>query len=68
MILMAGVIVMILVAMSYASNILNLKVAQNEFDGNKQFMATTGQQLDDIAWTIGRTQTITYKQVWHIKV
>jgi len=60
MILMAGAIVMILVAIGYANNIINLKVAQNEFDGNKQFMATTGQQLDDIAWTIGRTQTITY--------
>ncbi len=60
MILTAAAIVMILVAMSYANNILNIKVAENEFDGNKQFMQTTGQQLDDIAWTIGRTQTIAY--------
>ncbi len=60
MILTASAIVMILVAMSYASDILNLKVAENEFSSNKQFMATSGQQLDDIAWTIGRTQTIDY--------
>ena len=60
MILTAGVIVMILVAMTYANNILNFKVAQNEFESNKQFMKTTGQQIDDIAWTIGRTQTVTY--------
>ncbi|MGD6806643.1 MAG: hypothetical protein ACQCN4_06755 [Candidatus Bathyarchaeia archaeon] len=60
MILTASVVVMVLVAMTYASGILNLKIAENEFSGNKQFMSTTGQQLDDIAWTIGRTQTITY--------
>jgi hypothetical protein len=27
---------------------------------NKQFMLTTGQQIDDIAWTVGRTQTVSY--------
>jgi len=51
---------MILVAMSYAYNTLNIQIAQNEFSTNKQFMATTGLQIDDIAWTIGRTQTISY--------
>ena len=51
---------MILVAMSYANNILSLKMAENEYSTNKQFMQTTGQQIDDIAWTVGRTQTITY--------
>ena len=59
-ILTAAGIVMILVAMSYANNILNAKMAQNEFSTNKQFMQTTGQQIDDIAWTVGRTQTISY--------
>lgn len=59
-ILTAAGIVMILVAMSYANNILNLRVAENEFTTNKQFMLTAGQQIDDIAWTIGRTQTVTY--------
>lgn len=51
---------MILVAMSYANNILSLKIAQDEFTTNQQFMQTTGQQIDDIAWTIGRTQTVSY--------
>lgn len=51
---------MILVAMSYAYNILNMKMAENEFSTNKQFMLTTGLQIDDIAWTIGRTQTVSY--------
>jgi hypothetical protein len=57
---MASAIVMIMVAMGYANNILSLNIAQNEFSTNKQFMQTTGQQLDDIAWTIGRTQTVSY--------
>jgi hypothetical protein len=51
---------MILVAMSYANNLLNLKMAENEYSSNKQFMLTSGQQIDDIAWTIGRTQTVSY--------
>ncbi|MCW3995019.1 MAG: hypothetical protein NWE98_02570 [Candidatus Bathyarchaeota archaeon] len=59
-ILTAAVICMILVAMTYANNILNLRMAENEFSTNKQFMFTTGQQIDDIAWTIGRTQTVSY--------
>ena len=59
-ILTAAGIVMILIAMSYATNILNLKMAQNEYSTNKQFMQTTGQQIDDIAWTVGRSQTISY--------
>jgi hypothetical protein len=59
-ILTAAGIVMILIAMSYATNLLNLKMAQNEYSTNKQFMQTTGQQIDDIAWTVGRSQTISY--------
>lgn len=46
--------------MSYAYSTLNAQMAQNEFSSNKQFMLTAGLQVDDIAWTIGRTQTITY--------
>jgi FlaG/FlaF family flagellin (archaellin) len=59
-ILMAAGIVMILVAMSYAENILSSKMAENEFSTNQQFMRTTGQQIDDIAWIMGRTQTVSY--------
>ena len=51
---------MILIAMTYANNILTLKMAENEFSANKQFMQTTGQQIDDIAWTVGRAQTVSY--------
>ena len=53
-------IVMILIAMSYSNNILGIKMAQNEYSTNKQFMQTTAQQIDDIAWTVGRTQTVSF--------
>jgi len=58
--MIAAVMVMILVAMSYATNVLDARLAENEFSANKQFMLATGLQIDDIAWTVGRTQTITY--------
>jgi len=51
---------MILVAMTYANTFLDSRMAENEFSTNKQFMYTTGLQIDDIAWTIGRTQTVRY--------
>lgn len=59
-ILTAAGIVLILVAMNFANNTLNTQMAANEFNSNQQFMQTTGLQIDDIAWTIGRTQTVTY--------
>ena len=59
-ILTAAVVVMILVAMGFANNFLDARMAENEFSTNKQFMLTTGLQIDDIAWTIGRTQTVRY--------
>jgi hypothetical protein len=59
-VLTAAGIVMILIAMSYANNILALKMAQNEFSTNKQFIQTTAKQIDDIAWTVGRTQTVSF--------
>jgi hypothetical protein len=51
---------MILVAMGFANTFLDARMAENEFSTNKQFMLTTGLQIDDIAWTIGRTQTVRY--------
>jgi hypothetical protein len=56
----AAVVVMILVTMTYANGVLSSRLAENEFSTNKQFMRTTGLQIDDIAWTIGRTQTVRY--------
>ncbi len=59
-IIMAAGVAMILVAMTYANNMLGTKMAENEYNTNKQFMQTTGQQIDDIAWTVGRTQTVSF--------
>jgi hypothetical protein len=35
-------------------------MAENEFSAMEQFMQTVGLQIDDVAWIIGRTQTIRY--------
>jgi hypothetical protein len=48
------------VTAAYANNFLDARMAENEFSANKQFMLTTGLQVDDVAWTIGRTQTVRY--------
>jgi hypothetical protein len=56
----SAVISLVLVAMVFANNFLNARMAENEFSTNKQFMLTTSLQIDDIAWTIGRTQTVRY--------
>lgn len=59
-ILTSAVVVMILVAMTFANTFLDTRLAENEFSANKQFMVTTALQIDDIAWTVGRTQTVRY--------
>jgi hypothetical protein len=51
---------MLLVTTTFANNYLQQRIAEIEFDAAKQFMQTTGLQLDDVSWTIGRTQTIRY--------
>jgi len=59
-ILTSAVIVMIMVTTVFANNYLSQRIAENEFSAMKQFMQTIGLQLDDVAWTIGRTQTVRY--------
>jgi hypothetical protein len=49
-----------MVVIVFANNFLDTRIAENEFSSNKQFMLTTGLQVDDVAWTIGRTQTVSY--------
>lgn len=52
--------VMLLVTVTFANNYLNARIAENEFNAMKQFMQTTALQIDDVTWTIGRTQTVRY--------
>jgi hypothetical protein len=60
-VIMTGAIVAILsVALVFANNFLWSRVAEGEFDSSKQFMQAVGLQIDDVAWTMGRTETIRY--------
>jgi hypothetical protein len=51
---------LLLVTIVFADNYLNAQLANNEFTTMLQFMQTTGLQIDDVAWTVGRAQTIRY--------
>jgi hypothetical protein len=55
---------MILVTVTFANGYLSQRIAENEFSAMKQFMQTIGLQLDDVAWTIGRTQTMRYASTY----
>ncbi len=59
-ILTGAVVVMLLVAITFADNYLSAGIAENEFSAMKQFMQTLSLQADDVAWTAGRTQTVRY--------
>ncbi|PVX25856.1 MAG: hypothetical protein CW691_03295 [Candidatus Bathyarchaeum sp.] len=60
-VIMTGAMIAILsVALVFANNLLWSRVAEGEFDSSKQFMQSIGLQIDDVAWTTGRTETITY--------
>jgi hypothetical protein len=59
-ILTGAIIVLLSVAIVFANNFLNARMAEDEFNAVKQFMQSVALQMDDVAWTIGRTQTIRY--------
>ena len=60
-VIMTGAMIAILaVTLSFANNFLWTSVAQGDFDSSKQLMQTVGLQIDDVAWTAGRTETINY--------
>lgn len=63
-IMTAAIIVLVLVAMSYGQSYLASSIAQNEFSTNQQFMLTTGLQIDNVAWMMGRAQTIQYSSTY----
>jgi hypothetical protein len=54
------IVVLLLVTIVFANNFLAAQIANNEFSAMEQFMQTVGLQIDDVAWIIGRTQTIRY--------
>ena len=60
-VIMTGAIIAILsVALVFANNLLWSRVAEGDFNSSKQLMQTVGLQIDDVAWTTGRTETINY--------
>jgi hypothetical protein len=59
-IITSAIVVMLLVTVVFANNYLNARLAENEFNAMEQFMQTVGLQIDDVAWTVGRTQTMSY--------
>ncbi len=60
-VIMTGAIIAIVsVTLVFANNFLWGRVAEGEFKSSKQLMRTVGLQIDDVAWTIGRTETVRY--------
>lgn len=59
-ILTSAVVTLLLITIVFANNFLDARLAENDFSAMKQFAQTLGLQIDDVAWTIGRTQTIRY--------
>jgi hypothetical protein len=60
-VIMTGAMVAILgVTLAFANNFLWTRVAEGDFNSSKQLMQTVGFQIDDVAWTSGRTETVNY--------
>ena len=60
-VVMTGTVVaLISVALVFANNLLSVKMAESEFNSAIQVMQTVGLQIDDVAWVIGRTETVRY--------
>jgi len=67
-ILTGVIVVLLLVTTVFANNFLEARLAENEFNAMEQFMQTAGLQVDDVAWTVGRTQTLRYASRYgHVK-
>jgi len=60
-VIMTGTLVaLISVALVFANNFFSVRMAESEFNSARQFMQTVGLQIDDVAWVIGRTETVRY--------
>jgi hypothetical protein len=54
------IIALVTVATIFANNLLTTSIAQSDFNSAKQYMQTIAMQIDDVAWQIGQTETVTY--------
>lgn len=59
-VLTGAVVTMLIAVIPFARNYLNATTAQYEFNSMELSMQNTALQIDDVAWTIGRTQTFHY--------
>ncbi|MCW4021550.1 MAG: hypothetical protein ACOWW1_01440 [archaeon] len=60
-VIMTGAMIAILsVALGFANDFLWTRVAESDYASSKQLMQSVGLQIDDVAWTAGRTETLTY--------
>jgi len=60
-VIMTGAMIAILsVALGFANGFLWARVAESDYASSQQLMQSVGLQIDDVAWTAGRTETITY--------
>ena len=60
-VIITGVMVtLVTVALAFASNFLLVRLAESEFNSGRQTMQTLGLQVDDVAWIVGRTETVRY--------
>ena len=59
-IMTTALVVLVFVAMNYANSSLTVQIAGDEFSASKQFMQNAGLQIDNVAWTIGRTNTVDF--------
>jgi hypothetical protein len=59
-IITSAIVVLLLSVMTFTNGFLNARMSENEFSTMKQLMQTIGLQIDDVAWTAGRTQTTRY--------
>lgn len=59
-ILTGAIVVMLTVTLVFTNGYFQLKIAESDFYAAKQFMQTVALQVDDVAWTMGRTETIRY--------
>lgn len=59
-ILTGAMVALLSITLVFANSFLWSRIAESDFNSAKQLMQTIGLQIDDVAWTPGRTQTIRY--------
>jgi len=59
-ILTGSLVALLGITLIFANGLLWSKIAQSDFNSAKQFMQTMGLQIDDVAWMVGRTETIRF--------